>query len=58
VADYGTSTAKVFAGSEDFSDNSLNHNRELGLIVNDPDVLSEIETTFISDFNGGTTFGG
>ncbi|MFJ5921795.1 phospholipase D-like domain-containing protein [Kitasatospora sp. NPDC092948] len=60
VADYGTSTAKVFAGSENFSDNSLNHNRELGLIVSDPGVISGIESTFTADFNrvpstGGTT---
>ncbi|MFF7637638.1 phospholipase D-like domain-containing protein [Kitasatospora sp. NPDC008050] len=51
VADYGTSSAKVFAGSENFSDNSLNHNRELGLIVNDPGVLNGIEATFTADFN-------
>ncbi|MEU1628113.1 phospholipase D-like domain-containing protein [Streptomyces sp. NPDC020096] len=51
VADYGTSTAKVFAGSENFSDNSLNHNRELGLIINDPSVLSGVESTFNADFN-------
>ncbi|WP_404867841.1 phospholipase D-like domain-containing protein [Kitasatospora griseola] len=60
VADYGTSTAKVFAGSENFSDNSLNHNRELGLIIADPAVISGIESTFTADFNrvpstGGTT---
>ncbi|OKJ15844.1 phospholipase D-like domain-containing protein [Kitasatospora sp. CB01950] len=60
VADYGTSTAKVFAGSENFSDNSLNHNRELGLIISDPAVISGIESTFTADFNrvpsnGGTT---
>ncbi|WP_055494637.1 phosphatidylserine/phosphatidylglycerophosphate/cardiolipin synthase family protein [Streptomyces sp. TP-A0356] len=58
VADYGTATAKVFAGSENFSDNSLNHNRELGLIVNDVDVLNGIEKTFASDFAGGTVFSG
>ncbi|MCQ4040993.1 putative Ig domain-containing protein [Streptantibioticus rubrisoli] len=51
VADYGTSTAKVFAGSENFSDNSLNHNRELGLITTDAGVLSGIESTFSADFN-------
>ncbi|MBM9505102.1 phospholipase D-like domain-containing protein [Actinacidiphila acididurans] len=58
VADNGTSTAKVFAGSENFSDNSLNHNRELGLIINDSAVLGGIETTFGSDFAGGTPFTG
>ncbi|MEU5384892.1 phospholipase D-like domain-containing protein [Kitasatospora cineracea] len=63
VADYGTATAKVFAGSENFSDNSLNHNRELGLIITDPAVLSGIESTITADFNrvpstGGGTGGG
>jgi phosphatidylserine/phosphatidylglycerophosphate/cardiolipin synthase-like enzyme len=57
VADYGTATAKVFAGSENFSDNSLNHNRELGLTINDSGVLGGIEPTFNSDFAGGTPFG-
>jgi cardiolipin synthase A/B len=56
VADYGTATAKVFAGSENFSDNSLNHNRELGLIVNDPAVESGVETTFTTDFANGKPF--
>ncbi|MFI9272682.1 putative Ig domain-containing protein [Kitasatospora sp. NPDC052896] len=58
VADYGTPTAKVFAGSENFSDNSLNHNRELGLIVSDPGVLSGIESTFDADFNQTSSGGG
>ncbi|MER5639807.1 phospholipase D-like domain-containing protein [Kitasatospora sp. NPDC002227] len=56
VADYGTTTAKVFAGSENFSDNSLNHNRELGLIVSDSGVLSGIESTFATDFANGTPY--
>ncbi|MGG2464540.1 phospholipase D-like domain-containing protein [Streptomyces sp. RGM 3693] len=51
VADYGTSAAKVFAGSENFSDNSLNHNRELGLIVSDSAVINGIEKAFNADFN-------
>jgi hypothetical protein len=50
VADYGTATAKAFAGSENFSDNSLNHNRELGLIINDSGVVGGIESTFNGDF--------
>ncbi|AUG76066.1 cardiolipin synthase [Kitasatospora sp. MMS16-BH015] len=56
VADYGTPTAKVFAGSENFSDNSLNHNRELGLIISDSAVLNGIESTFTTDFAGGTPY--
>ncbi|MFH8384601.1 phosphatidylserine/phosphatidylglycerophosphate/cardiolipin synthase family protein [Kitasatospora sp. NPDC018058] len=56
VADYGTPSAKVFAGSENFSDNSLNSNRELGLIVSDSGVLNTIETTFNTDFVNGTPY--
>jgi phosphatidylserine/phosphatidylglycerophosphate/cardiolipin synthase-like enzyme len=51
VADYGTPSAKVILGSENFSDNSLNHNRELGLIVDDSAVISGVE----SAFNGTAT---
>ncbi|WP_406141664.1 phospholipase D-like domain-containing protein [Streptomyces sp. NBC_01089] len=54
VADYGTSDAKVFAGSENFSDNSLNHNRELGLVVGDSAVISGIEKAFDADFQGAS----
>ncbi|MEZ0095898.1 phosphatidylserine/phosphatidylglycerophosphate/cardiolipin synthase-like enzyme [Streptacidiphilus sp. EB129] len=55
VADYGTSTAKVFAGSENFSDNSLNHNRELGLIISDSGVLNGVEAAFNKDFGQTST---
>ena len=54
VADNGTSSAKVFLGSENFSANSLNDNRELGLIINDSAVISGVESAFSSDFAGGT----
>jgi cardiolipin synthase A/B len=52
--DYGKSDAKVFIGSENFSNTSLNENRELGLIISVPAILSSIETTFTSDFKNGT----
>jgi hypothetical protein len=55
VADYGTATAKVFLGSENFSDNSLNDNRELGLIISDPAVLTGVESTFNADFGQTST---
>jgi hypothetical protein len=58
VADYGTSTAKVFLGSENFSDNSLNDNRELGLIINDAAVMSSLESTFNADYSGTSSGGG
>jgi hypothetical protein len=55
IADYGTSTAKAFAGSENFSDNSLNDNRELGLITTDSGVVSGLESAFNGDFSGSST---
>jgi hypothetical protein len=51
IADYGTSTAKIFLGSENFSSNSLSNNRELGLIISDAGVMTGVETTFSADFN-------
>jgi phosphatidylserine/phosphatidylglycerophosphate/cardiolipin synthase-like enzyme len=52
-ADYGTSHAKIFIGSENFSSTSLNRNRELGLITSSPAVLSAIASTFTTDFRNG-----
>jgi phosphatidylserine/phosphatidylglycerophosphate/cardiolipin synthase-like enzyme len=54
VADYGTSAAKIFLGSENFSSTSLNQNRELGLIISDSAVMSSANATITSDFNNGT----
>jgi len=53
-ADYGTSHAAAFIGSENFSSTSLNDNRELGLITADPAVLSAIASAFSDDFSRGT----
>ncbi|HEY1640953.1 MAG TPA: phospholipase D-like domain-containing protein [Streptosporangiaceae bacterium] len=58
VADYGTSTARVFLGSENFSANSLSDNRELGLIITDPAVMSGVESAFTADFNQTSSGGG
>lgn len=54
VADYGLSDAAVEVGSMNWTSNSLNNNRELGIILNDTGVESVIETQFNSDFSGGT----
>jgi hypothetical protein len=54
IADYGTSTAKAFMGSENFSSNSLNDNRELGIITTDSGVMSGLETAFSGDFTGSS----
>jgi cardiolipin synthase A/B len=57
-ADYGKSDAKVFIGSENFSNTSLNENRELGLIISNDSIMSSIATTFASDFKNGTPWTG
>jgi phosphatidylserine/phosphatidylglycerophosphate/cardiolipin synthase-like enzyme len=52
-ADYGTAHAKIFIGSENFSNTSLNQNRELGLIISSHAVMSAVAGTFASDFRNG-----
>jgi cardiolipin synthase A/B len=52
-ADYGTSRAKIFIGSENFSNTSLNQNRELGLIISSHAVMSAVASTFAADFRNG-----
>ncbi|MEU1510730.1 phospholipase D-like domain-containing protein [Streptomyces sp. NPDC005811] len=58
VADYGLSTQEVEAGSMNISSNSLSNNRELGIILTGTgvaqSVATTIETTFTSDYTGGT----
>jgi Putative Ig domain/PLD-like domain len=52
IADYGTGAQQAFAGSENLTSNSLNDNRELGLIVSDAGVVGGLESTFDADFSG------
>ncbi|HKS98043.1 MAG TPA: phospholipase D-like domain-containing protein [Rugosimonospora sp.] len=54
VADYGTSSAKVYIGSQNFSSTSLNSNRELGLIITDSSVIASVNATLATDFANGT----
>ncbi|MER7182773.1 phospholipase D-like domain-containing protein [Streptomyces hyaluromycini] len=58
VADYGLSTQEVEAGSMNISSNSLSNNRELGIILTGTgvaqSVTTTVETTFNSDYSGGT----
>lgn len=56
VADYGTSSAKVFLGSQNFSSTSLNSNRELGLIITNSSVISSVNSTLATDFANGTAW--
>jgi PLD-like domain/Putative Ig domain len=54
IADYGTSDQKAFVGSENLTSNSLNDNRELGLITTDSGVVDGLESTFDADFTGSS----
>ena len=56
VADYGTSTAKVDVGSQNFSSASLNKNRELGFITTTAAIVSGIDSALASDYAGGTNW--
>ena len=56
LADYGTTQAKLFVGSENFSTDSLNDNRELGLIFSDTACMAGVNAAITSDFNKGTKF--
>ena len=50
VADFGTPSAAAFVGSENFSCESLNDNRECGILVDETSILERIESTFQSDW--------
>ncbi|MGA2537515.1 MAG: phospholipase D-like domain-containing protein [Terracidiphilus sp.] len=56
LADYGTASASLFVGSENFSTDSLNDNRELGLLFNDPGCMTGVYTAITKDFSNGTKF--
>ena len=46
----------AYLGSENLSSNSLDNNREVGLIVTDPSELAPLTTTFEADWALGTPF--
>jgi len=52
VVDAGTVTEKAFVGSENFSTASMGYNRELGIIVNNPGVVSELARVLGQDYDG------
>ncbi len=56
VADLGTPDAIGYVGSINFTDASMNRNRELGLYVHDPDLLSQIGASVTGDYNQFPTY--
>jgi len=56
MTDYGTSGSKIFIGSQNFSNTSLNDNRELGLIISDSSLETNVNGDFTNDFAKGKRF--
>ncbi|HEY9127192.1 MAG TPA: phospholipase D-like domain-containing protein, partial [Acidobacteriaceae bacterium] len=56
LADYGTSAARLYLGSENLSTPSLTSNRELGLIFSDTACMTGVFTAISKDFANGTSF--
>jgi phosphatidylserine/phosphatidylglycerophosphate/cardiolipin synthase-like enzyme len=50
LADYGAASASAYVGSQNFSASSLDHNRELGIISVNPEVLKGLKDIFDSDW--------
>ena len=48
--------ARAFVGSENFSAQSLDQNRELGILISRQDIISSIEKTFAADWAGSRPF--
>jgi phosphatidylserine/phosphatidylglycerophosphate/cardiolipin synthase-like enzyme len=48
--------ARAYVGSENLSSNSLDHNREVGVVVTDTSSLDPLVTTFEKDWAVGTSF--
>ena len=46
----------AFVGSENYSDTSLNKNRELGLVVSAPQVIGQLAKTFGTDWQNARPF--
>jgi phosphatidylserine/phosphatidylglycerophosphate/cardiolipin synthase-like enzyme len=47
---------RAFIGSQNFTATSMDQNRELGLLIDDPGLLARLDQTFESDFANGRPF--
>ena len=54
VADAGRNSERVELGSINITSNSLDNNRELGIILTDHSSVNTVESVISSDFAGGT----
>jgi cardiolipin synthase A/B len=53
VVDAATPAARVFVGSENFSAQSLDRNRELGVVLRSTTIVDGVARTIQSDVRGG-----
>jgi phosphatidylserine/phosphatidylglycerophosphate/cardiolipin synthase-like enzyme len=53
AVDAGMSTARAFVGSENFSDASLLHDRELGIVLVAPHLVDQVAATISADVTTG-----
>ncbi len=56
VADYGLTTQNVYMGSINYSNASMDNNRELGLYISDVASVQTLYTTMSADYAGGTAY--
>jgi phosphatidylserine/phosphatidylglycerophosphate/cardiolipin synthase-like enzyme len=50
--------SRAFVGSQNFSESSLDYNRELGIITTDAALVTSLAKTLVADFDGGTAMRG
>ncbi|MBU0630722.1 MAG: hypothetical protein KKC80_07395 [Candidatus Margulisbacteria bacterium] len=50
LADQNKPGARVYLGSENFSTTSLDHNRELGILLSEPEILARLNSIFSADW--------
>jgi phosphatidylserine/phosphatidylglycerophosphate/cardiolipin synthase-like enzyme len=56
VADFGLPTQHVYMGSINYSNASMNQNRELGAYITDPPSVQSLNATITSDFAGTSPY--
>lgn len=58
VRDPGSSDQEAFAGSQNFSTESLRYNRELGVIIRSSALIGQLDSMIQGDYGGATTWNG
>ncbi|MFI5287910.1 MAG: hypothetical protein ACHQ4F_16565, partial [Candidatus Dormibacteria bacterium] len=58
VRDPGAADHEVFAGSQNFSRQSLGYNRELGIAVRDEDLASRLQAMIQDDYSDAVPWSG